>query len=345
MSVRPYRYPAFQKNVIEGLVTEMLDKGLIRPSSSPFSAPVVLVKKKDNSWRMCIDYGAVNEKTVRDKFPIPLIEELLDELHGAEFFSKLDLRSGYHQIRMNEQDIQKTAFRTHEGYYEFLVMPFGLTNAPSTFQSLMNEIFKPFLRKFVLVFFDDILVYSADWETHLRQLEVVFSILQTNKLFSKRNKCTFATRKIDYLGHSISKEGVEMNEEKIAAINNWPCPKNIKELRGFLGLAGYYRRFIKGYGILSKPLTELMKKNNFQWNQSSAEAFSNLKRVISSGPLLQLPNFDAEFVVESDACEEGIGVVLMQGGKPTTYLSKALSDRQKLLSIHEKEMLAIVMAI
>ena len=223
----------------------MLQQGIIKPSTSPFASPILLVKKKDGTWRFCVDYRHLNNITVKNKYPLPITDELLDELHGAQWFTKLDLRTGYHQIRLLPADEHKTAFKTHNGHWEFKVMPFGLTNAPVTFQAIMNDIFAPMLRKSVLVFVDDILIYSKSMEDHIEHLKEVFAILQANKLLLKRSKCSFAQNQLEYLGHIISAQGVATEPSKVQVVQNWPTLTDIKQLRGFLGLLGYYRKFIK----------------------------------------------------------------------------------------------------
>ncbi|KAJ0444029.1 putative nucleotidyltransferase, Ribonuclease H [Helianthus annuus] len=342
---RAYRYPVGQKDIIEKMVQEMKDMGIIRDSVSSFASPVVLVKKKDGSWRFCVDYRKLNENTVKNRFPIPLIEELIEELGGAVVFSKLDLRSGYHQIRMHKDHIHKTAFRTHQGLFEFLVLPFGLTNAPATFQGLMNAVFKPLLRKKVLIFFDDILIYSKDLQQHLKDLREVLLIFRDNHLLAKKSKCSFAGSKVEYLGHVISQEGVATDQSKIEVIRDWPVPVTVKQLRGFLGLTGYYRRFISSYGAMAKPLTALLQKDAFKWSNAAQQAFDQLKQALMHAPVLALPDWSKEFVIETDASSKGLGAVLMQDRHPLAFVSKALSIRQCSLSVYEKELLAILMAV
>ncbi|XP_013594359.1 PREDICTED: uncharacterized protein LOC106302390 [Brassica oleracea var. oleracea] len=345
VSLRPYRYSALQKDSIDKMIREMLDQGIFQYSSSPYASPIVLVKKKDGSWRLCVDYRCLNKQTIKDKYPIPLLEDLLDELGGSKFFSKLDLRAGFHQLRMSPDDVHKTAFKTHSGHLEYLVMPFGLTNAPCTFQGLMNHVFEPILRNFLLVFFDDILIHSKSWDDHLEHLDMVFSILRHQQLYLKMSKCTFGSTRIEYLGHFISNEGVSTDPTKIKAVESWPTPTNQKQVRSFLGLANYYRRFIQGYSIIARTLTLLLRKDGFTWGPDESTALCLLKEALTSAPVLALPGFTKTFIVETDASNTGIGAVLIQDNHPICYISRALGKRHEGLSVYEKELLVVVHAV
>lgn len=252
------------------------------------------------------------------------MEDLLDKLEGVSIFSKLDLRSGYHQIRIQEGDEWKTAFKTREGLYEWLVMPFGLSNAPSTFMRLMSEVLRPFIGRFVVVYFDDILVFSRSSEDHLDHLHQVLATLQDHKLYLNLKKCVFLQSQLVFLGFLISKDGISMDEAKLAAIRDWPAPKTVHEVRSFHGLATLYRRFIRNFSSIMAPLTDCLKKGNFQWSTAQQESFALIKSKLTSAPVLALPNFDKVFEVETDASMTGIGAVLIQDGRPLEFSAESL---------------------
>ncbi|GKD81763.1 putative reverse transcriptase domain-containing protein [Tanacetum coccineum] len=246
---------------------------------SPWGAPVLFVKKKDGSMRMCIDYRELNKLTIKNRYPLPRIDDLFDQLQGACCFSKIDLRSGYHQLRVREEDIPKTAFRTRYGHFEFTVMPFGLTNAPAIFMDLMNRVCKPYLDKFVIVFIDDILIYSKSEEEHEVHLKTILDLLQKEKLYAKFSKCEFWLQEVQFLGHVVNRDGIHVDPSKVESVKNWKTPESSTEIRSFLGLAGYYRRFIENFSKIAKPLTLLTQKNKtYVWGDKQDEAFQIRRR-------------------------------------------------------------------
>ncbi|TLX69919.1 hypothetical protein E9993_22690, partial [Labilibacter sediminis] len=342
----PYRLAPAEMKEMMGQLQELLDKGFIRPSTSPWGAPVLFVKKKDGSMRMCIDYRELNKVTIKNKYPLPRIDDLFDQLQGASYFSKIDLRSGYHQLKVYNDDIPKTAFRTRYGHYEFLVMPFGLTNAPAIFMDMMNRVCRSMLDKSVIVFIDDILVYSKTENDHALHLREVLELLRQEKLYAKFSKCEFWLRQVQFLGHVVSGDGISVDPMKIEAIKNWEAPRNASEIRSFLGLAGYYRRFIKDFSKIAVPLTSLTRKDvKFEWCEAQEKAFTTLKECLTHAPVLSLPEGEEDFVVYSDASKFGLGCVLMQRGKAIAYASRQLKEYEKNYPTHDLELAAVVFAL
>ena len=346
ISKAPYRMAPAELKELQIQLQELLDKGFIRPSHSPWGAPVLFVKKKDGALRMCIDYRELNKVTIKNRYPLPRIDDLFDQLKGSVVFSKIDLRSGYHQLKIKETDIFKSAFRTRYGHYEFLVMPFGLTNAPAAFMDLMNRVFKTYLDKFVIVFIDDILIYSKSQEEHVEHLRIVLRILAEQQLYAKFSKCEFWLDKVQFLGHVISKDGISVDPAKIEAVSQWSAPTSVTEIQSFLGLAGYYRRFVEGFSTLAAPLTALTKKDRkFEWTDKCEQSFQELKRRLTSAPVLVLPTDDTEFSVYCDASKIGLGAVLMQDRKVIAYASRQLKNHEKNYPTHDLELAAVVFAL
>lgn len=320
---QPYRMAPAELNELKTQLQELLDKGLIRPSNSPWGAPVLFVGKKDGTHRLCIDYRQLNKITMKNKYPLLRIDDLFDQLKGARAFSKIDLRSGYYQMKIKKADVAKTAFRTRYGHYEFLVLPFGLTNAPTLFMDLMNRVFQPYLDKFVVVFIDDMLVYSNSFEEHGEHLRETLQTLRDHQLYAKLSKCEFWLKRVTFLGHVISPEGVFVDPQKVEAILKWERPTSVTEIRSFLGLAGYYRRFIEGFSLIATPLTQLTGKNKkWAWSEECEKSFQELKRRLTTAPVLNLPSRTEGFVVYSDASGKGLGCVLMQHDKVIAYASR-----------------------
>jgi RNase H-like domain found in reverse transcriptase/Reverse transcriptase (RNA-dependent DNA polymerase)/Integrase zinc binding domain/Chromo (CHRromatin Organisation MOdifier) domain/Retroviral aspartyl protease/Integrase core domain len=345
-----FRLSATELVELKKQLEELTKAGFIRPSKSPFGAPILFVKKKDGTMRMCVDYRALNNITIKNSYPLPRVDELFDRLQGAKYFSKIDLRSGYHQIRIEPEDVPKTAFRTRYGHFEFLVLPFGLTNAPATFMHLMHQTFREFLDDFVLVFLDDILIFSRTLEEHKQHVAKVLSVLRKEKLFAKESKCDFFKTEVEFLGHLVGRDGVRMMQDKVQAVKEWPTPKRVTDVRAFLGTAGYYRKFIKDFSSIAAPLSDLTKDNvKFEWTASQEAAFQSLKKSISEGPVLILPDPTLPFIVNTDASGFACGAVLQQdqgkGLQPVAFLSKKMLPAETRYPVHEQELLAVINAL
>ncbi|GKA10425.1 putative reverse transcriptase domain-containing protein [Tanacetum coccineum] len=294
---------------------------------------------------MCIDYGELNKLTVKNRYPLPRIDDLFDQLQGSRVYSKIDLRSGYHQLRVREEDIPKMAFRTRYGHYEFQVMPFGLTNAPAVFMDLMNRVCKPYLDKFVIVFIDDILIYSKNRKEHEEHLKLILRLIKKEELYAKFSKCEFWLSKVQFLGHVTDSEGIHVDPSKIESIKDWASPKTPIEIRQFLGLVGYYRQFIKGFSKIAKPMTKLTQKSvKFDWGEKEEAAFQFLKQKLCSAPILALSEGSENFVVYCDASHKGLGAVL-QKEKFIAYASCQLKIHEKNYTTHDLELEAVVFSL
>ena len=334
---------------------KMQEAGVVQPSSSPWSSPVVMVRKKDGTHRFCVDYRGLNSVTKLDTFPLPRIDDLLDQLGHSRYFSTLDLASGYWQIRVHPDPQEKTAFVTPQGLYEFRVMPFGLTNAPAVFQRLMQQALMGLNPEegpdFLAVYIDDVLVFSRTLEDHMRHLSAVIHRLQEVGLKLKPKKCYFIRQSVEYLGHLITTHRLQPNPKLVQAVQEFPVCQNLKNLYQFLGLSSYYSRFIPGYAKIAQPLHKLTRKDTeFHWTSECQDAFEELKQKLTTAPVLAYPSFDKDFILETDASIQGIGAVLSQVQDdglihPVAYASCSLSKPEANYSITELETLAVVWAV
>lgn len=346
----PRRVPFAKQKDVDDMLLNMQEQGVIEPSTSPWTSPVVLVKKKDGTTRFCVDYRRLNDITKKDNYPLPRIDDTLDSLAGCKWFTTLDLKSGYWQVELNPADKEKTAFSTGKGLWQFTVMPFGLCNAPATFERLMENVLRGLHWKTCLVYLDDIIVYSNTFEEHIQNLEEVFQKLQMAKLKLNPKKCVFLQREVKYLGHVITGDGIKTDAEKTSTVRNWPVPRDKKELRSFLGLCTYYRRFVRHFADLAKPLHRLTEKDiPFVWTTDCETAFEKLKITLCSTPVLSYPQPGAKFILDTDASNTGIGAVLSQEidgeEKVIAYFSKVLSKAERNYCVTRKELLAVVKAI
>jgi transposase InsO family protein len=339
-----------EREIVRDEIKMMLEQGIIRPSQSPWSSPVVLVKKKDGATRFCVDYRKLNDVTVKDRHPLPRIQEYLEALRGARYFTTLDAASGYWQIPMDEESIPKTAFACSEGFFEFNVMPFGLCNAPATFQRAMNSVLAGLTWKCCLVYMDDILVFSRDFDDHVRAVKLVMDRLLDQGLLLKFKKCSFLKKSILFLGHIVKAEGIQPDPSKVSRLREFPKPTNPTEVRAFLGLAGYYRKFVRNFGTLAAPLYELTEKKGFVWTVEAQKSYDVLRSTLSESAILHHPDFCHPFILDTDASEIGMGIVLSQKDDQENERIIAMDSRKFTSAelkwhIREKEALAIIFGL
>ena len=347
---RPLRHQSSKDlAVFEEYTRSLIASGQLRVSHSPYGSMALIVRKQDGTPRVVVDYRALNDLTVKNKYPLPLMDEMFDRVHGAKFFTKIDLRTGFHQIRIADEDIEKTAFRTRYGSFEYLVLPMGLCNAPGTFMQLMNDTFRDMLDKSVLVFLDDILVFSRTKEEHIAHLREVLLRLRKQQLYAKRSKCEFLKAEVEFLGHRIGAAGLSVSQDKVQAVRDWPTPNNVHDVRSFLGLAGFYRRFVRDYSKIALPLTELTKTTNpWAWDQPQRCAFDALKKALCSTPVLLIADPIRPYTLSCDACQYAIGATLQQdhgnGLQPVAFMSRKLKAAELNWDTREKEFFALVSA-
>jgi len=307
-----YRVSESELAELKSQIAGLIQKGFIQPSSSPWGSSVLFAAKKDGGWRLCIDYRALNKATIKNAYPLPRIDDIFDQLRHAKYFTEIDLRSGYHQIRLDTASRPLTAFRTKYGFYEFTVVPFGLTNAPAVFMNLMNDVFQEYLDKFICVYLDDILVYRENLDDHLRHLRLTRDKLRAHKLYAKRSKCQFAETTVDYLGHFISAHGFSMEAENVNAIRTWTTPQSKKDVQSFLGMVNFYRRFIINMAEVAVPLTWLTGNVDFEWAADAQASFHSLKMLVTSAPVLRGFDKRHSIYLSTDASGYAIGAVLEQ---------------------------------